>query len=75
MHGGGFQEGNAFQFTWFVPHDVAGLIKLVGDKLFNTRLETMFVDARKSMFGGGDNIDSFSGIEKLYNHGNQPCLH
>ena len=71
----GFQEGNAFQYTWYVPHDVAGLIQLVGEKLFNTRLETMFDNAQKSMFGGGDNIDSFSGIEKLYNHGNEPCLH
>ena len=71
----GFQEGNAFQYTWFVPHDVAGLIDLVGEELFDARLETMFVEARKSMFGGGENIDSFSGIEKLYNHGNQPCLH
>ena len=72
----GFQEGNAFQFTWYVPHDPAGLIKLVGKPLFNERLETMFNDAQKSMFGGGsEEIHSFSGVEKLYNHGNQPCLH
>lgn len=72
----GFQEGNAYQFTWFVPHDPAGLIDLIGLDLFNQRLETMFDDARKSMFGGGsEEIHSFSGIEKLYNHGNQPCLH
>ena len=71
----GFQEGNGFQYTWYVPHDVAGLIELVGKDLFNERLEQMFEDARKSVFGGGKEIDSFSGIEKLYNHGNQPCLH
>ncbi len=71
----GFQEGNAFQFTWYVPHDVAGLIKAVGPELFNQRLQKMFVDAQKSAFGGGQDIDSFSGVEKLYNHGNQPCLH
>ncbi|MEZ4994940.1 MAG: GH92 family glycosyl hydrolase [Saprospiraceae bacterium] len=72
----GFQEGNAYQFTWFVPHDPAGLIDLIGLDLFNQRLENMFADARKSMFGGGsEEIHSFSGIEKLYNHGNQPCLH
>ena len=35
----------------------------------------MFTEARKSTFGGGEEIDSFSGLEKLYNHGNQPCLH
>ena len=71
----GYQEGNAVQFTWFVPHDVAGLMALIGKDLFNERLETMFEDAQKTNFGGGKDLDSFSGIEKLYNHGNQPCLH
>ena len=72
----GFQEGNGFQYTWYVPHDVAGLIDLLGKPLFNERLETMFTDAQKTMFGGdSENIHSFSGVEKLYNHGNQPCLH
>jgi len=71
----GFQEGNAFQYTWYVPHDIAGIIDLVGKGLFNERLEMMFTEARKSIFGGGKEIDSFSGLEKLYNHGNQPCLH
>ncbi|WP_242132549.1 GH92 family glycosyl hydrolase [Aestuariivivens marinum] len=72
----GFQEGNAYQFTWYVPHDVNGLIELIGKPLFNERLETMFNNAQKSMFGGGsEEIHSFSGVEKLYNHGNQPCLH
>lgn len=71
----GFQEGNAFQYTWYVPHDPAGIIDLVGVDLFNERLELMFVEAQKSVFGGGKEIDSFSGLEKLYNHGNQPCLH
>lgn len=71
----GFQEGNAYQFTWFVPHDVSGLIDAMGKDLFNSRLEETFGESRKSMFGGGQEIDSFSGVEKLYNHGNQPCLH
>ncbi len=34
----GFQEGNAFQFTWYVPHDVDGLIRLIGEEEFNGRL-------------------------------------
>ena len=72
----GFQEGNAYQYTWYVPHDPAALINLMGKPLFNERLETMFANAQKSMFGGGsEEIHSFSGVEKLYNHGNQPCLH
>ncbi|PWD97859.1 GH92 family glycosyl hydrolase [Marinilabilia rubra] len=71
----GFQEGNAWQFTWFVPHDVAWLMDQTGKDLFNERLEKTFTESRKSLFGGGREIDSFSGVEKLYNHGNQPCLH
>lgn len=71
----GFQEGNAAQYTWYVPHDVQGLINKLGKERFNERLEKTFEDAQKSTFGGGDEIDSFSGLEKLYNHGNQPCLH
>ncbi len=71
----GFQEGNAFQYTWYVPHDPAGLIEKIGLELFNERLETTFTASQKSGFGGGKEIDSFSGVEKLYNQGNQPCLH
>jgi predicted alpha-1,2-mannosidase len=72
----GFQEGNAFQYTWYVPHDVAGLIKLMGKEEFNQRLGKVFEDAEKGKFGGkADQIDSFSGIDMQYNHGNQPCLH
>ena len=71
----GFQEGNAYQYTWYVPHDIAGLMEAVGQDLFNQRLEQMFTDAQKSLFGGGKEIHSFSGVDMLYNHGNQPCLH
>lgn len=71
----GFQEGNAVQYSWYVPHDVPGLIEAVGVDRFNSRLENTFAEARKTKFGGGEQIDSFSGVEKLYNHGNQPCLH
>jgi len=71
----GFQEGNAYQFTWFVPHDIAGLMKNIGKDLFNERLENTFNESQKSLFGGGQEIHSFSGVEMLYNQGNQPCLH
>jgi predicted alpha-1,2-mannosidase len=72
----GFQEGNAFQYTWYVPHDPIGLINMIGKPLFNQRLEEMFIESQKSLFGGGsEEIHSFSGVEKNYNHGNQPCLH
>jgi len=50
-------------------------MEAVGHDLFNQRLEQMFTDAQKSLFGGGKEIHSFSGVDMLYNHGNQPCLH
>ncbi len=71
----GFQEGNAYQYTWYVPHDIEGLMDVVGQGLFNNRLEKTFTESRKTIFGGGKKIDSFSGLQKLYNQGNQPCLH
>jgi len=72
----GFQEGNAFQYSWYVPHDVAGLIALMGKEEFNQRLGGVFAGAQQNKFGGkSDQIDSFSGIGLQYNHGNQPCLH
>lgn len=35
-------EGNGWQYTWYVPHDVDGLIHMMGKDLFNTRLEEGF---------------------------------
>ena len=71
----GFQEGNAYQYTWYVPHDPAGLMEKMGKDVFNERLEKTFVESRKALFGGGKEIHSFSGVATLYNQGNQPCLH
>ena len=41
--GPGFVEGNAWQYTWFVPHDIPGLIGLFGGGLpFVARLNECF---------------------------------
>lgn len=71
----GFQEGNALQYTFFVPHDPAGLINRIGREEFNSRLDVIFMEARKSIFGGGKELNAFSGLTSPYNHGNQPSLH
>lgn len=71
----GFQEGNAVQYTFFVPHDPMGLIGKVGQDVFNQRLDSIFTQARKSVFGGGKELYAFSGLQSPYNHGNQPNLH
>ena len=71
----GFQEGNAMQYTFFVPQNPDSLISRLGRDVFNERLDGIFTEARKSIFGGGKTTYAFSGINSPYNHGNQPCLH
>jgi predicted alpha-1,2-mannosidase len=71
----GFQEGNSFQYTFYVPQNPAGLIAEIGKTEFNDRLDSVFTVAQKSGFGGGKEIDAFSGVKSIYNHGNQPNLH
>lgn len=71
----GFQEGNALQYTYFVPHNPQALIAKVGTRTFNERLDSTFMISEKALFGGGANIDAFAGIGGVYNHGNQPGLH
>lgn len=71
----GFQEGNAVQYTYYIPHDIEELIELVGKDEFNERLDQSFEISRASIFGGGQHIDAFAGLHTMYNHGNQPSLH
>ena len=41
-----YVEANAWQFSWFVPHDLKGLIDLMGLDEFNMRLEEGFEKSR-----------------------------
>ncbi len=71
----GFQEGNAVQYTFYVPHDIDELVNLLGRETFNNRLDSIFTESQKHIFGGGKTVDAFAGLKTLYNHGNQPNLH
>ena len=71
---GGFQEGNSYQYTFYVPHDPAGLIRRIGVDKFRARMSEVFTAAEKSQFGGGENVDSFSGLQSVYNHGDEPSI-
>ncbi len=66
----GFVEGNSWQYTWFAPHDVKGLIDLIGKKEFNRRLEEGFEKSAKSKFNATH--DRFA--QYPINHGNQPNM-
>ena len=58
----GFQEGNAFQYTFFVPQNPEALVARMGQEEFNHRLDSVFTEARKTIFGGGKVVNAFSGV-------------
>ncbi len=67
-------EGTAWQWTWFVPHDVDGLKKLMGgEKKFITKLDSLFT-LNASMEGENVSAD-ISGLIGQYAHGNEPSHH
>ncbi len=57
-----YVEGNAWQFSWFAPHDLKGLIGLMGVEEFNNRLEKGFENSRPNF------------TTEFVNHGNQPNM-
>ena len=63
-HYGGkdYIEGNAWQYTWFVPHDVQGLVNLFGRQEFNKRLTEGFEKSRPRF------------VSHYINHSNQPNM-
>lgn len=69
-----YTEGNAWQHSWFVPHDVAGLMEAMGG-------ETAFLAKLDSLFSldtiiTGENVSSdISGLIGQYAHGNEPSHH
>jgi predicted alpha-1,2-mannosidase len=71
----GYQEGNAMQYTFYVPQNPQALIALQGKAYFNDNLNDIFEKSEKDGFGGGKTINAFAGITSIYNHGNEPSLH
>ncbi len=74
--GPGFVEGNAWQYTYFVPHDLAGLIELLGKDEFNVRLEKGFEKSLPHRFNSEHlHENGLIGVGILpINHGNQPNM-
>lgn len=69
-----YTEGNAFQWSWFVPHDVEGLIDLMGGKEhFIASLDTLFTTS--SELTGEEVSSDISGLIGQYAHGNEPSHH
>jgi predicted alpha-1,2-mannosidase len=70
--GNPYTEGNAWQYYWYVPQDVKGLIALTGgDNKFTAKLDTFFtLDSKPGEVNG-----NASGFIGQYAHGNEPSHH
>ena len=69
-----YVEGNAWQWTWYVPHDVEGYIDLFGGKeAFATKLDSLFTTSSE-ILGEEASVD-ITGLIGQYAHGNEPSHH
>lgn len=72
--GGDYTEGNAWQYTWHLQHDVPGLIDLMGGAdYFTVKLDSLFEMSSKKE-GSGFVMD-VTGLIGQYAHGNEPSHH
>ncbi|HOZ88435.1 MAG TPA: glycoside hydrolase family 92 protein, partial [Bacteroidia bacterium] len=68
-----FTEGNSWQYSFYVPHDINGLIQLHGGKInFEKKLDELFTTSEKTR--GRDQAD-VTGLIGQYAHGNEPSHH
>ncbi len=74
QYGGDYTEGNAWQYTWYVPHDPEGLIRLMGGpEFFVSRLDSLFIlEAGREKYG---HVEDIAGLIGQYAHGNEPSQH
>lgn len=68
-----FTEGNSFQYSLFVPHDVKGLKSLIGgDEAFEQWLDQLFETEIDHELEEGSDV---TGLIGNYAHGNEPSHH
>lgn len=71
---GPFTEGNSFQYTFYVPHDVTKLIDLIGgDEAFEARLDLLF--NKELSHEKIKEHEDIAGLIGQYAHGNEPSHH
>jgi predicted alpha-1,2-mannosidase len=71
---GPFTEGNSFQYTFYVPHDVTKLIDLIGgDNAFEDRLDLLF--NKELSHEKIKEHEDIAGLIGQYAHGNEPSHH
>ena len=75
-HGQGFIEGNSWNYSFFVPHDVFGLIReMGGEKQFVRRLDSLFTMKLPAKYFENTEDISEEGLMGNYVHGNEPSHH
>lgn len=68
-----YVEGNAWQYTWLVPHDPQGLVETFGGiEKFRKQFDKLFTVS--SELNEGASID-ITGMIGQYAHGNEPSHH
>lgn len=75
-HGQGFIEGNSWNYSFYVPHDVDGLIDAMGgDRRFVERLDSLFTMHLPDAFFENTEDITRDGLIGNYVHGNEPSHH
>jgi predicted alpha-1,2-mannosidase len=73
-YGTDYTEGNAWQYSWYEPQDIGGLVRVLGgDAALVAKLDAVFdskVDPKKFA-----NVEDISGLIGYYAHGNEPSHH
>jgi predicted alpha-1,2-mannosidase len=59
----GFEEGSTYQYAFYVPHDINGIVNKIGKEKSIRLLDSIFTVAEKRKF-----------ISPFYNHSNEPSL-
>ncbi|MBN3868318.1 GH92 family glycosyl hydrolase [Gluconobacter kondonii] len=73
-YGSDYTEGNAWQYSWYVPQNIPGLIKVLGGReKFTSRIDELFdTKVDPAIF---KNVEDISGLIGWYAHGNEPDHH
>lgn len=73
-YGTDYTEGNAWQYSWYVPQDIAGLIAAHGgDSRFAERIDAVFdAEVDPKQFA---HMEDITGLIGWYAHGNEPSHH
>ena len=65
-----YTEANSWQYNFFVPHDISGMINMMGgDTIFNQKLDELFTTSSKLI---GRHQPDITGMIGQYAHGNEP---